>query len=331
MTGRIAAAVLLLLGTVCAQIQTGPSEVVRILRVRVAFGNHAPCDSTTHVALAGVMGLALPESPVNGECMAEFFDVPAGRYRVTVKGNDAENADSGEVDIDPLSMQEVEVRARYRDASDPAHMTAASLFVSVRDLRAPSNAMKEFEKAERLIAKQAWPKALERLHKGLAIYPDAASAYNNLGAIYSHMGDTSDARVALRKAIALDDHLAPAYVNLGRLSFLDQDYPGAESLLGKATGLEPAVNADELFLLAYAQFADDHLNQAIGTSLRAHAARMNHHALLHLVAASAYEKQNRIGDSISELELYLNEEPTGARSEKARGALATLQAWARVP
>jgi len=248
MTGRLIASVLVLFGTVCAQVQSGSSGVV------------------------------------------------------------------------PSRMEE----------TAPVQWARSATSVSVSELGMPSNAAMEFEKAERLIAKRDWEKATERLHKGLAIYPSYAAGYNNLVAVYSNLGNDKEARAVLEKAIALDDHLAPAYVNLGRLSFLESDFPHAESLLSKALSLAPAANADELFLLAYAQLTDQHLNEAIETSRQAHAARMSEHALLHLVAANACEKQNRIADSISELELYLSEEPTGSRAEKARKALAALQAQAAV-
>lgn len=186
----------------------------------------------------------------------------------------------------------------------------------------------KFEKADRLVAKQEWTKAAERLRKGLAIYPGYAAAYNNLGAMYSYLGNNTEAREALEKAIALDDRLAPAYVNLGRLSFIENDFPSAESLLSRAVRLAPARDAEELYLLAYSQLTDHHLDEALETSRQAHVDKLNRHALLHLLAASAHEQQKRIAECISELQLYLEEEPNGASAEKVRRAVATLQARA---
>jgi tetratricopeptide (TPR) repeat protein len=277
------------------------------------------------------MGFAMAEGSVNGECTAEFFDVPSGRYRVTVRGTDTANADEGDVEVNSAITQELEVRARHTEESDPNRLAAHTTFISVTELGVPSNAAKEFEKANRLIAKQDWAKATGRLHKGLAIYPKYAAGYNNLGAAYSYLGNNAQAREALQQAITLDDRLAPAYVNLGRLSFLEKDYSSAESLLTKAVNMAPAENADELFLLAYAQLTDHHLDQALQTSRRGHAAKLNHHAHLHLVAANAYEQQNKIPASLSELQMYLSEEPNSPRAEKVRSAIATLQAQIAVP
>jgi len=326
MTGRLLAVALLLFGTASAQLPRNSADVVRRLRVLIAFSDHAPCDASTRVVLTGAMGFALGEGSVNGECTAEFFDVPVGRYRVTVRGGDAMNADDGEVEVNAVISQELEVRARHTEESDPNRVAAHTTFISVTELGVPSNAAKEFDKANRLIAKQDWAKATGRLHKGLAIYPKYAAGYNNLGAAYSHLGNNAKAREALRQAIALDDRLAPAYVNLGRLSFLEKDYSSAESLLTKAVNMAPAENADELFLLAYAQLTDQHLDQALQTSRQGHEAKLSQHAYLHLVAANAYEQQNRIAQSISELQTYLSEEPTSPRGEKVRSAIATLQA-----
>jgi len=326
MTGRVIAAVLLLFGTASAQFGSGSSDVVARLRVRVTFGDHAPCDSSTRVVLTGAMGFAIAEGSLTSECTAEFSDVPAGRYRVTVRGADATNADEGDVEVNSVISQDLEVQARHTEGSDPSSWARHSSFISAGELGVPSSAAKEFDKASRLIAKQDWVKATERLQRGLAIYPKYAAGYNNLGAVYSHLGNIAQAREALQQAIALDDRLAPAYVNLGRLSFLDKDYSRAESLLTKAMSMAPAENADELFLLAYAQLTDHHPDQALQTSREGHAAKMNHHAYLHLVAANAYEQQNRIADSMSELQVYLIEEPNGPQVEKVRKALATFQA-----
>jgi len=324
MTDRVIAVVLLLLGTSFAQFGPGSSDVVARVRVRVAFGDHAPCDSSTHVVLTGTMGFALAQNSVNGECIAEFSDVPSGRYRVTVNGRDATNADDGTVEVNPVVNQDIEVPAKHME-SDASRWARDAAFVSVRDLGVPSNAAKEFEKANRLIAKQDWRKATEHLDKGLAIYPKYAAGYNNLGAAYSHMGKNAQAREVLQKAIALDDRLAPAYVNLGRLCFLENDYPGAESFLTKAQSLAPVANADQLLLLAYAQLTDHHLDQALTTVRQGHSSQFNQHAFLHLVAARAYELQHKIADSAAELETYLREDPGGIQAEKVKQALATLR------
>jgi tetratricopeptide (TPR) repeat protein len=141
------------------------------------------------------------------------------------------------------------------------------------------------------------------------------------------MGDVGHAREALQKAVTLNDHMALAYVNLGRLSFTTKDFPGVETFIEKAMSLA-APDAEQLKLLAYAQLADHHFDQAIETSHQAHRSQLSHHAFLHVLAAKANELKSKSEDSIAELQQYLREEPTGPRAEKIRNVLAAFQSQA---
>jgi tetratricopeptide (TPR) repeat protein len=325
MTVRLIAVLLLFAGVADAQFESGPSDVSRRVRIRIAFEDHGACDSSMRVVLIGSMGFGLAEGSVNSECTADFFDVPAGRYRVTVKGRDAANADDGEIEIQSTITQDLQVWAKHTQATDPLHTAGMPSIVSVADLRMPAGAAKEFAKASRLIEKQDWEKASEHIRKGLATYSNYAVGYNNLGAIYVRLGNVSQATEAFQKALDLDDHLTAAYVNLARISIIAKDYPGAEGLLQKAVELVPSEDADELLLLAYAELNDKHLDDAILTSRRGHSRQLKQHAFLHLVAANAFEQQNKIAESIQELQLYVSEEPVGPRTETVKNAIGILQ------
>lgn len=322
MTGRLLVPFLLLASVVSAQMDRGSVQTVGRVRVRIVFPDQTPCGTSIRVQLSGNSGVPLAEGSVSGECIAEFFNVPPGRYRVTVTGNDVANGDEGDVEIGPVIVQEVEVKARRK--ADSASDLSSDAFISVSDLSVPAPAAKEFDKASHLIAKQDWPSATKRLQKAVAMYPNYAAAYNNLGAAYSRMGNVSDARTALQQAITLNDHLAAAYVNLARVDFLEKDFPDAESLLNKASSLGPP-DVNQFKLLAYAQLMDQHFDQAIDTAHRAHTSQIHAHAFLHLAAAHAYEQEKKIGDSISELQTYLNEEPAAPQADQVKKAIATLQ------
>jgi Flp pilus assembly protein TadD len=322
MTGRLLIPFLFFAGVACAQMDRGPVATVARVRVRVDFADRAPCSTSTRVRLSGNSGVPLAEGSVSGECVAEFFDVPPGRYRVTVTGSDVANGDEGDVEIGSVIVQEVEVKARHK--ADSAGDMSAAAFISVSDLGVPTPAAKEFDKANHLIARQDWPSASKRLQKAVAIYPNYAAAYNNLGAAYSRMGNLADARAALQQAITLNDHLAAAYVNLARVDFLEKNFSDAEALLNKASSLGPP-DVNQFKLLAYAELMDQHFDQAIETAHLAHTSQVQAHAFLHLAAANAYEQEKKIGDSISELQTYLNEEPTAPHADEVKKAIATLQ------
>ncbi len=325
MFGRAAVLLLLLTGSAWAQFDSGTSDLVRRVRVQVSFANHTPCESSTRVVLVGGMGSAVAETFTDGECRAEFYDVPPGRYRVSVSGRDIANADGGDVEITPGVLEEVEVKAKRTSEPDSMVHASAGAFISVSDLGIPSGAAKEFGKANQSIGRQEWTKAIDRLHKAITIYPNYAAAYNNLGVAYANVGDRAQGREALQKAISINDHLAAAYVNLARIDIAIKNLPDAEALLNKASGLGGA-DAPTLVLLGYAQLMDQHLDEAIATSRKAHAIPQGQHAYLHLAAAHAFELKHQMADVISELQTYLREEPGSPRAEEVRKALATLQA-----
>jgi len=322
MTGRLLL-LFTLLATASAQINVGSASIGGRVRVWAVSEDHATCESTTRVALVASAGLTFAENSVNEQCVAEFFDVPEGNYRVKVTGPDLANFGETQITVSSGMAQDVEVQSR-RKGNGGVPVNGASAFVSVGELGIPSAAKKEFDKANRLISKQEWSKATELLRKAVAIYPQYADAYNNLGAIYRRLGDVGQAREVLQKAVAINDHLAVAYVNLGRLSFDQKDFAGVEAFIGKALTVG-SPDGGELTMLAYAQVADRHLEEAIATAGTAHRSQLANHAFAHVLAAKADEMQGKDADSEAELQKFLKEEPTGRRAEQVKNVLAKLE------
>jgi len=321
MTGHLSVLFLLLLGSASAQFNAGSLGMTGRVRVQVSSLDHASCAPTTLVTLESSAGFNFFSSAVDSRCVADFYNVPAGNYRVRVNGADIASADNPDFVLSPGMTEEVEVRTRSRQSVETSQKVAASSFVSVSDLGVPNSAEKEFDKAGRLISKQEWAKAAERLQRAIAIYPKYAAAYNNLGAVYSHLGDLAQAKEALQSAIALNDHMVSAYLNLGRVSFTTKDFPGVETSIGKALSLA-APNVAEFTLLAYAQLANRHFDETIATSQRAHRSQLNHHAVLHLLAAGAEDMQGKNEAATADLQQYLDEDPSGPRADEVRKAIA---------
>jgi Flp pilus assembly protein TadD len=100
------------------------------------------------------------------------------------------------------------------------------------------------------------------------------------------------------------------------------DFPAAETILNRASEFDASSPIIPV-LLAYSQLMDQHLDDAIVNSRRAHALRGSH-AIAHHVAARALEQKGRTQEAIGELETFLKEEPSGRRAESARKELAGL-------
>jgi tetratricopeptide (TPR) repeat protein len=142
--------------------------------------------------------------------------------------------------------------------------------------------------------------------------------------IYARLGDRDREREALQKALSINDHFAPAYVNLGRMNIATGDFPNAESALTKAASYDPR-DAMTLVLLAYSELMDKHFDQVIAASRKAHAMQ-DTHAFVHQLAARAFEQKHDAADAITELQQFLKEEPDGERAALARKELAKVRA-----
>jgi tetratricopeptide (TPR) repeat protein len=317
MKSRMCFVCLLLTGSVAAQFDS--STILRHVRVRIAFVNGA-CDVATHVRLMGLTG-PVAEGTANDQCEVDFENLPAGTYRLNVLG---ENVIDTDVITAAAGSTEFEVKVRRGNEPEGTAGVAASPSVSVADLGIPANARKEFDKANKLISRQDFTKAIQCLNRAIAIYPAYAGAYNNLGVIYARLGDRAREREDLQKAISINDHFAPAYVNLGRMNIGSGDFSGAESVLSKASSFDPT-DAMTLVLLTFAEFKDRRPDRAIETSRKAHALK-GEHAFAHMVAARAFEQKRDAVDAVTELEVFLKEEPAGPRADIARKELAAQQA-----
>jgi tetratricopeptide (TPR) repeat protein len=214
---------------------------------------------------------------------------------------------------------------RNPDIDTPAlYEVPSTAVVSASDLAVPSRARKELRVANELLARQDYQHALKRLTNAIEIYPAFAVAYNNMAVVYAHVGDRKREREAVEEAIRLDSRLALAHLNLARLQISSGEFSAAEKELQKAAALNP-LEPVALILLDYTELMEGHLADAILTSQKAHELRMPH-AFAHRLAARALEQQNDWQGAITELEICINEEPSGNRADSARKELAILHA-----
>ena len=295
------------------------------IRVRVISSDGHTCDFQANVSLMSISGAHVAQDLTNAECEVYFANVVAGSYHVAVSGTGIETSDSGRFDFDSTGHQDVEVNIKRAGSVNQSGPTRpSSPLVAAVDLSIPERARKEFDKANQFVTKGNWQRAIERLNKAIAIYPQYAQAYNNLGVAYGHLGDRVRNIEALEKAISLNDHFAAAYLNLARIAIVDRDFPQAEVLLNKATAIDPS-DPQILGALANMELLNHHYDQALATCRKAHSTARGVHAVVHYVAARIFEQENRPLDALSELRVFLSEEQSGPRADAARREMIALQ------
>jgi len=313
---RVCAVLLLLVASAAAQFD-GNVIMIRRVRIRLTFVSGG-CEVDTHVVLVGNNG-RVGESVANDECFVDFLNVPEGTYQLDISGPNVTNP-SGAILYASMGSDEFEVKVDRSGRT--LHGDAARPSVSVTGLNVPVKARKDFDKANDSIRKEDFAKAIESLNRAVTAYPAYAEAYNSLGVSYARLGDPVHEEEALQNAIKADDHFAPAYVNLARMNIRSSDFPSAESRLNKAASLDPT-DALTFVLLSYSELMNRHFDLAIVSAKHAHTLSGGH-AYAHQIAARAYEQKRDGAGAVAELELFLKEEPTGARADGARKELLTL-------
>jgi len=303
-----------------AQLQTGN------VHVYVTYlDDRAPTEQMKVELISGQNGNQVAQTFTNDHGEAEFFSVTIGNYKVVVSGNGIQSTDSDEFEVDARKSSQ-SIFVRVQPSSDrggnaaPGHST-----VPASDLRVPKDASKEFDKATRLMSQGQWQKAIERLNKALAIFPDYTQAYTNLGVVYAHLSDWDREREALNKAVAINGQYAPALLNLGVLNIRQKDYANAERLLARASAADPT-DVKVLAWLSQAELLDGHYDAAIANAQKVHSMAHAGYASVHYISARALLHENRTQDAVSQFQLMLAEEPTGARADAVRKELTVLQA-----
>jgi len=298
------------------------------LRVYITYPDDRAVTEQLKVELiSGANGTQLAQTYTNDHGGAGFGNVATGTYRLEVSGQNIETTMSEMVEVDPRKGTQsifVRVKPAVDSSNGEANRHAGGPTVSAGDLKVPEQASKEFDKATKLIAQEHWEKAIDQLNKALALYPAYAEAYNNLGVVYARLGDSQKEREALQKAVAANDHFAPAFVNLARLEMKNKNFAAAETYLIQATTVDPT-DAGSLALLAQVQLMDHHYEDAVASAGKVHSLAHEPYALVHYVAARAWERLHRFPEALAEFKLFLSEEPPGDRAAAARQEMAAVQ------
>lgn len=297
------------------------------LRVRVVFSDDRALNFRARLQLMnGASNNTVDEAYTDEHGEAEFSRIAIGSYHIVVSGEGIQDTDSGVFDVDERkTTQSIMISVRRKGEGEQHQGLGAT--VAAADLHIPDEASTEFNQATALMSKESWKDAIPKLQRAVAIYPKYVDAYTDLGVVYSRLGQWDLERESLNKALSINDHFAPALLNLGMLEIRQKHYADAEGLLQKASAGDPA-NVQILALLSQTQLLDKRFDAAVASCEKAHSLPHTGFAIVHYIAARAFLHENRIQDAIAQFKTMLQEEPTGARADAVRNELNVLQASA---
>ncbi len=167
--------------------------------------------------------------------------------------------DAGTVAIDQMKAAQAQLAQTPKDQQDPikdkitdAGGTAVTELSAALDLMKPEESNRSIvlsRLGEAYESMSKWQEAADTYQKSIALKPDVAANYNNLGNDMAKLGKIDDARAAYQKYVDLKpDDAALAWRNFGIVLYQANRMKEAIEPLQKATTLDPK-NAQAWLLL----------------------------------------------------------------------------------
>jgi len=170
--------------------------------------------------------------------------------------------DAGIAAIDQMKAAQTKLAQTPKEQQDPvkaqitqAGGTAVTELSAALDLEKPEDPNRSIvlsRLGEAYESMSKWQEAADTYQKAIALKPDAAANYNNLGNDLAKLGKVDDARVAYQKYVDLKpDDAALAWRNFGTVLYNSNRMKESIEPLQKATTLDPK-NATAWLLLGIA-------------------------------------------------------------------------------
>jgi Tfp pilus assembly protein PilF len=119
--------------------------------------------------------------------------------------------------------------------------------VTAQSLKVPKQARKLLERAQQEATAGKGARARQHLEKAIAIYPEFAVAWCELGKLQVSGGGLDSARASFERALRADPNLIDPYLQLATVALWDRKWQEAADLGAKALELDP-VDYPQLFL-----------------------------------------------------------------------------------
>ena len=197
--------------------------------------------------------------------------------------------------------------------------------ISATTLQAPKDARKAFEKATEALRKKKTDEAQKNLEKAVQLYPQYATAWYELGALYQQQNNAAQAREAYGKSLAADAKFMKPYLQLALLAAQEQKWQEVADTTDRLLALDAYDYPRAWFFNAVANFnlrkidaAEKSIRQGLKLDTQHSIPKLNH-----LLGIILFNKQDFTGAS-EHLRSYLQHAPNAQDADTVRKQLAEL-------
>ena len=262
-----------------------------------------------------------------------YFRVSPGHYTVNVR---LPGFREEEQSVDLIDKQQSEYMF-FKLRPEPSKSGTTGVKPTVVSADIPSEARKEFEKAESVLSGDKRDKVQQRiahLEKAVAIYPKFVEAQLALGTSYMDLQHWDKAERALRTAITINPKVANAFFAIGEIYLHEKKDDEAEKVLLQGLQIEDHSYQGHLTLgrvywdmaLKFKEESDsrpfleksyEQVKQALSLNQKL--------AEAHLLKANLLLRAHRAPDALVEFQIYLDLEPKGQFADQARAIIKKIK------
>lgn len=244
-------------------------------------------------------------------------NLPTGHYELRVTSGLQEARER--VDLDHINQQ---VTLRIAQATE----TGGAATISVVEMKVPSKAKKEYEKAEEAFAKRKLDEARSHCDKALAVAPTYSRALTLSALLNLSDNKLEDAEKQAEQSLKSDYGYAMGYVVLGAIYNTMHRYDDAVRILERGIPLAPSAWQAN-FELSKALLGKGDYQRALASVDRALQTAPAVYAPVHLVRAHVLLALKSYQEAMAELEKYIGDSPNPTDSADARKTLDEVKAF----
>jgi Tfp pilus assembly protein PilF len=231
------------------------------------------------------------------------------------------------IDVGP-SFADVKGRVALTLELRPAQLNTQALqkrhVVSARELSIPPGARREYHEAQKSLSRRDAAGAVAHLEKAVAIAPQFAVAWNNLGTIAYQGREFARAEQNFRKALEQDPQAFEPLVNLGGALLSEGKFPDALPYNRDAVEARPhdALANSQLGMNYFALGDFDRAEKYLLTAQQIDPA---HFSEPQLTLAEIYIRESKPQSAVAELEDFLKRHPDAGNAGEIKKTIEKLR------
>ena len=316
---------------VCAQVETvhrSADTNNAVIEGRVTLPSGLSADRNIKITLKNSLSvLNTIYSNKHGEF--RFHDLSEGIYYVQaeVDGGNYEPA----VERIALGRGIVwELTLQLREKRSPQAMSYGVRVVSAAELHqpVPADAKREYNLAQKFVAKGDFLQAATHFKAALSIYPDYLAARNDLGAQYLKLKRLDEAEENFHVVLERDPKNFNAKFNLGLVRIERRDYADAISQLNEAIAIDSTRPVARLWL-GFTLLEMGDMPAAERELMKALVMGGADCTAAHYHLARIYMNRGETAEAARALRAYLEESPRGEYAKEAKQLAEKLEGKAR--